>query len=161
MKTVKTVEMKKAGEIIAKYHGERSSLIAILQDVQEAYRYLPKEVLSYISKKVTLPLTKIYEVATFYKAFSLTPRGEHIVKLCVGTACHVRGAAGILDKLERDLKLKPGQTSDDLKFTLETVNCVGACALGPVLVLDGEYHGQVNLSKVDKIVGSLKKGARS
>ena len=161
MKTVKTVEMKKAKGIVAKYHSEKSSLIAILQDVQEAYRYLPKEVLSYISKEVYIPLTKVYEVATFYKAFSLTPQGEHIVKLCVGTACHVRGAARILDKLERDLQLKPGQTSDDYRFTLETVNCVGACALGPVLVLDGEYHGQVNLNKVDKVIGALNKGARS
>ena len=161
MKTVNAVEMKKAKEIIAKYQSERSFLIAILQDVQEAYRYLPKEVLSYISKEVCLPLTKVYEVATFYKAFSLTPQGEHIVKLCVGTACHVRGAAGILDKLERELGLKPGQTSGDYKFTLETVNCVGACALGPVMVLNGEYHGQVNLNKVDKIIGPLKKGAHS
>ena len=161
MKTAKTVDTKKAKEIVARYHGERSSLIAILQDIQEAYRYLPKDVLAYVSQELFIPLTRIYEVATFYKAFSLTPQGEHIVKLCVGTACHVRGAANILDKLERELDLKPGQTSRDYKFTLETVNCVGACALGPVMVLDGEYHGQVNLKKVDKVIGSLMKGARS
>src|SRR5450756_1084494 len=127
MKTAKTVELKKAKEIVARYHGERSSLIAILQDVQEAYRYLPQEALIYISQELFVPLTKVYEVATFYKAFSLTPQGEHIVKLCMGTACHVRGAAKILDQLERTLHLKPGQTSSDYKFTLETVNCVGAC----------------------------------
>jgi NADH-quinone oxidoreductase subunit E len=161
MKTAKTVDTNKAKEIVARYHGERSSLIAILQDIQEAYRYLPKDILAYVSKELLIPLTRIYEVATFYKAFSLTPQGEHIVKLCVGTACHVRGAANILDKLERDLRLKPGQTSRDFKFTLETVNCVGACALGPVMVLDGEYHGQVNLKKVDKVIGSLTKGALS
>lgn len=161
MKSAKTVNTKKAKEIIDRYHGERSSLIAILQDIQEAYRYLPKNVLAYISKELFVPLTKIYEVATFYKAFSLTPQGKHMVKLCMGTACHVRGAARILDKLERDLALKPGQTSKDYQFTLETVNCVGACALGPVMVLDGEYHGQVNFKAVDKVVGSLKKGARS
>ena len=161
MKTAKTVELKKAREIVARYHGERSSLIAILQDVQEAYRYLPQEALSYISQELFVPLTKVYEVATFYKAFSLTPQGEHIVKLCMGTACHVRGAANILDQLERTLHLKPGQTSLDYKFTLETVNCVGACALGPVMVTDGEYHGQVNLKKADKVIASLQKGARS
>ncbi len=161
MKSVKTVQTKKAKEIMARYHGERSSLIAILQDIQEAYRYLPKAVLKYISKEMYLPLEKVYEVATFYKAFSLAPQGEHIVKLCMGTACHVRGAAGILDKLERDLNLRPGQTSNDSRFTLETVNCVGACALGPVMVIDGEYHGQVNLDKAERVIGSLKKGARS
>lgn len=161
MKTAKTVELKKAKEIVARYNGERSSLIAILQDVQEAYRYLPQEALGYISRELFVPLTKVYEVATFYKAFSLTPQGEHIVKLCMGTACHVRGAANILDQLERTLHLKPGQTSRDYKFTLETVNCVGACALGPVMVTDGEYHGQVNLKKADKVIASLQKGARS
>ncbi|MDP2268277.1 MAG: NAD(P)H-dependent oxidoreductase subunit E [Deltaproteobacteria bacterium] len=161
MKTAKTVALKKVKEIVAKYNGEKSSLIAILQDVQEAYRYLPQEALIYISKELHVPLTKVYEVATFYKAFSLTPQGEHIVKLCMGTACHVRGAANILDQLERTLHLKPGQTSSDYQFTLETVNCVGACALGPVMVTDGEYHGQVNLKKADKVIASLQKGARS
>ena len=161
MKTAKTVDTQKAEEIVAGYHGERSSLIAILQDIQEAYRYLPKDVLAYVSKELFIPLTRVYEVATFYKAFSLTPQGEHIVKLCVGTACHVRGAASIVDKLERDLDLKPGETSRDYKFTLETVNCVGACALGPVMVVDGEYHGQMNQKKVDKVIRSLTKGARS
>ena len=161
MKTAKTIDTKKAKEIMGRYHGEKSSLIAILQDIQEAYRYLPQNVLQYISKELFVPLTKIYEVATFYKAFSLSPQGEHIVKLCMGTACHVRGAARILDKLERDLALKPGQTSSDYKFTLETVNCVGACALGPVMVLDGEYHGQVNFKAVEKVIGSLTKGAHS
>src|SRR4030042_568919 len=149
MRTVKTVEMKKAEEILSRYRREKSSLIAILQDIQEAYRYLPKEVLLLSGGEMSLPLEKVYEVATFYKAFSLAPQGEHIVKLCMGTACHVRGAAGILDKLERDLDLKPGETSKDYKFTLETVNCVGACALGPVMVIDGEYHGQVNLNKAE------------
>jgi NADH-quinone oxidoreductase subunit E len=161
MKTAKTVELKKAKEIIAKYDGEKKSLIAILQDIQEEYRYLPKDVLAYVSKELLLPITKIYEVATFYKAFSLTPKGKHIVKLCMGTACHVRGASRVLDQLERDLEIKPGQTSKDLKFTLETVNCVGACALGPVMVLDGEYHGQVNFKTVEKVIKPLKKGAHA
>ena len=161
MKTAKTVELKKAKEIIARYDGKKHYLIAMLQDVQEAYRYLPKDVLAYVSKELSIPMTKIYEVATFYKAFSLTPKGKHIVKLCMGTACHVRGASRILDKLERDLEINPGQTSKDSKFTLETVNCVGACALGPVMVLDGEYHGQVNFKTVDNVIKPLKKGAHA
>ncbi len=158
--TAKNVDRKKLREIIDRYHGDRSSLLAILQDLQQVHNYLPLEMLKMISGEMDIPLMRIYEVATFYNAFSLKPRGKHIVKLCVGTACHVRGAAGILDKLERTLEIKPGETSNDQKFTLETVNCVGACALGPVMVMDGEYHGQVTMSKVDKVVGPLKKGAR-
>jgi NADH-quinone oxidoreductase subunit E len=97
-------------------------------------------------------------VATFYKAFSLTPRGKHIVSVCLGTACHVRGAPRVLDALERNLQVKPGTTGEDGKFTLETVNCVGACALGPIVVVDGEYNGQMTLSKAEKIVTTLKAG---
>ncbi len=160
MKTVKTDDRKKLRGIIDRYDGQKSSLIAILQDIQQAYNYLPAHVLKMVSEEMSIPRMRVYEVATFYNAFSLKPRGEHVVKLCVGTACHVRGAAGILDKLERTLEIKPGETTGDLKFTLETVNCVGACALGPVMVMDGEYHGQVTMAKVDKVVGPLKKGAQ-
>lgn len=158
--TAKIEDKAKVREIIDRYHGEESSLLAILQDLQQVYNYLPVELLKMISHELAIPLVRVYEVATFYNAFSLKPRGRHIVKLCVGTACHVRGAAGILDKLERTLEIKPGETSSDLKFTLETVNCVGACALGPVMVMDGEYHGQVTMNKVDKVIGPLKKGAQ-
>ncbi len=160
MKTVKTDDRKKLRGIIDRYDGQKSSLIAILQDIQQAYNYLPAHVLKMVSEEMSIPRMRVYEVATFYNAFSLKPRGEHVVKLCVGTACHVRGAAAILDKLERTLEVKPGETTGDLKFTLETVNCVGACALGPVMVMDGEYHGQVTMAKVDKVVGPLKKGAQ-
>lgn len=159
MKTVKTDDATKLREIIAHYRGEKSALLAVLQDTQAAYNYLPVSILRQLSREMDIPLMRVYEVATFYNAFSLTPRGEHVVKLCIGTACHVRGAAAILDKLERTLEIKPGETSGDQKFTLETVNCVGACALGPVMVLDGEYHGQVTMAKVDKVIEPLKKGA--
>ena len=158
--TVKKEDSKRLREIIDRYHCEQSSLLAILQDLQESYNYLPVDMLKMMSHEMGIPLTRIYEVATFYTAFGLKPRGQHIVKLCVGTACHVRGAAGILDKLERTLEIKPGETSGDRKFTLETVNCVGACALGPVMVMDGEYHGQVTMAKVDKVLGPLQKGAQ-
>ncbi len=161
MKTAKTEDLKKLRDIIARHGGRKSSLIAILQDIQQTYNYLPAEVLKAVGRELDLPLMRVYEVATFYNAFSLKPRGDHVVKLCVGTACHVRGAATILDKLERTLEIKPGETSGDRKFTLETVNCVGACALGPVMVMNGEYHGQVTMAKVDKVIGPLKKGAQS
>jgi len=159
MEIAQTEDRTKLNGIIARYHGDKSSLIAILQDIQQVYNYLPLEILKMLSQEMKLPLMRVYEVATFYNAFSLKPRGKHIAKLCVGTACHVRGAAGILDKLERTLGIKPGETSSDREFTLETVNCVGACALGPVLVMDGEYHGQVTMATVDKVIGTLKKGA--
>ena len=159
MKKAVNIEAK-TKEIVKKHGGDKSSLIAILQDIQEQYNYLPKEALRTVNEEMEIPASRIYEVATFYNSFSLKPRGEHIVRLCMGTACHVRGAASILDKLVRTLEIKPGETSNDQKFTLETVNCVGACALGPVMVVDGEYHGQVTMAKVDKVIGSLKKGAK-
>jgi NADH-quinone oxidoreductase subunit E len=159
MKKAVNIEAK-TKEVVKKHGGDKSSLIAILQDIQEEFNYLPKDALMAAGKALEIPASRIYEVATFYNAFSLKPRGEHVVRLCMGTACHVRGAASILDKLERTLGIKPGETSSDQKFTLETVNCVGACALGPVMVIDGEYHGQVNMAKVDKVIGPLKKGAQ-
>ncbi|MGA2526637.1 MAG: NADH-quinone oxidoreductase subunit NuoE [Smithellaceae bacterium] len=160
MKKATTTIEAKTKEIIKKYSRDKSSVIAVLQDIQEQYNYLPKDALRIVNEEMEIPASRIYEVATFYNSFSLTPRGEHVIKLCQGTACHVRGAAAILDKLERTLGINPGETSSDQKFTLETVNCVGACALGPVMVVDGEYHGQVNMAKVDKIIGPLKKGTQ-
>jgi len=150
----------KTKEIVKKYKGDKSALIAVLQDIQGTFNYLPKEALTAAGKALGIPASRIYEVATFYSAFSLKPRGEHIVKVCMGTACHVRGAAAIQDKMERTLGIMPGETSADKKFTLETVNCVGACALGPVVVIDTEYHGQVTMAKVDKIIGKMKEGAQ-
>ena len=142
---------------IVKKHGrDKSTLIAVLQDIQETFNYLPKDALKAAGKSLGIPFSRVYEVATFYNAFSLKPRGEHIVKICMGTACHVRGAASIQDKMERTLCIKPGETTRDNKFSLETVNCVGACALGPVVVIDTEYHGQMTMNKVDKIIGKIK-----
>jgi NADH-quinone oxidoreductase subunit E len=150
----------KTKQIIKKYKGDKSALIAVLQDIQEVFNYLPKEALITVGDAMGIPTSRVYEVATFYNAFSLNPRGEHIVKVCVGTACHVRGASAILDKFERTLFIKPGETNQDQKFSLELVNCVGACALGPVVVIDTEYHGQMTMAKVDKIIGKLKEGAQ-
>jgi NADH-quinone oxidoreductase subunit E len=147
----------KVTEIVQKYNSDKGFLVPILQDVQKEYNYLPREALNALSTVLSLPISRIYEVATFYKAFSLTPRGRHQLSLCLGTACHVRGATLLQDNIERTLDIKAGQTSDDLEFTFETVNCLGACALGPILVVDEEYKGHMTLSKANKILKKLGK----
>jgi NADH-quinone oxidoreductase subunit E len=145
----------KTKQIVKKHGSDKSAMIAVLQDIQEAFNYLPKEALKTAAQAMNVPFSRVYEAATFYTAFSLNPRGEHIVKICVGTACHVRGASAILDKFERTLFIKPGETNQNQKFSLELVNCVGACALGPVVVIDTEYHGQMTINKVDKIIKKI------
>ncbi len=145
----------KTKQIVKKHNSDKSALLAVLQDIQEAFNYLPKEAMITVGAAMDIPASRVYEVATFYNAFSLNPRGEHIVKICVGTACHVRGASAILDKFERTLFIKPGETNQNKKFSLELVNCVGACALGPVVVIDTEYHGQMTINKVDKIIKKI------
>ena len=139
---------KKVKSILDNYQCDKGMLVSILQDIQAEYNYLPKEVLVEVSQKLDAPLSQVYSVATFFKAFSLEPRGRHLISVCLGTACHVRGAVRILETIERELDIKSGETTKDLKFTLEAVNCVGACALGPIIVVDGEYHGQMKADKV-------------
>lgn len=143
-------------KIVKKHGGGKSAMIAVLQDIQETFNYLPKEALKAAAKSMNVPFTRVYEAATFYTAFSLKPRGKHVVKICTGTACHVRGASALQDKFERSLCIKPGEMTPDGMFSLETVNCVGACALGPVVVINNDYHGQVTLAKVDKIINKIK-----
>ena len=133
---------------------ERGPLVTVLQDINIAFGYIPPESLKYIAGALRVPLAEVYHVATFYTAFSLVPRGEHVIKLCMGTACHVRGAPRVLDALEARLEIKAGGTTPDLKFTLETVNCLGACAMGPVMLVDGEYR-TVAPSDVNKLIDSL------
>lgn len=154
----KTVELGKVDAIINNYGFDRSCLIAILQDAQDEYGYLPEAVLKHIAEKLKVPLIQIFGVATFFKAFRLTPRGEHTVRVCLGTACHVRGAPSLLEEVERRLKVDVGGTTDDGMFTLETVNCLGCCALGPVTVIDDEYFGQMSSTKVGSL---LKKYAKA
>jgi NADH dehydrogenase subunit E (EC 1.6.5.3) len=144
-------------EIIQRYGQDKSFLVPILQDVQKRFNYLPKEALNNVSTLLGVPLSKIYHVATFYKAFSLTPRGKHQFSLCLGTACHVRNAPLIGEHIERTLGIKAGETTSDLEFTFETVNCLGACALGPILVVDEEYHGQMTIAKTNKVLKNLGK----
>lgn len=138
--------------LAAKYNYEKKALIAILQDIQEAYHYLPQEVLEKVSKILDIPLIDIISVATFYKAFSLEPKGEHQVTVCVGTACHIRGAPKVLDEFEKKLGIEPGRTTEDMKFSLDSVACLGCCAIGPVVVVDGNYHAQTSIRDVDKIL---------
>ena len=127
-------------------------LIALLEELQAHYRYLPRPALLLLSERLGIPLSQIYSVATFYGAFSLTPRGRHLVSVCVGTACHVRGSGRVLERVGARLGIGPGETSADMEYTLHTVNCLGACALGPVMVVDGEYHGQMSPAKVDTLL---------
>ncbi len=133
--------MTAVDEIVDRYQGGKSALIQILLDIQREYYWLPKEALIRLSERLEIPLNQIYHIATFYTAFSLTPRGRHQVMVCTGTACYIRGAPQLLHKVEEMLKVKPGKTSSDMRFTLITANCLGCCALGPVMVINGEYHG--------------------
>ena len=136
--------------ILARYPRERRSLVMVLQDAQEAYNYLPREALVAVAAALDIPRSHVYHVATFYKAFSLEPRGKHTCTVCTGTACHVRGAGLLVDHIERRAGISAGETTADLNLTLETVNCVGACALGPVVIMDGATIGSATSRKVDK-----------
>ena len=148
-------------DIIRRYDNDKSFLIPILQDVQKEINYLPKEALEAVSSELGVSVSQIYEVATFYKAFSLTPRGKHQLSLCLGTACHVRGAPLIGEHIERTLNIGAGETTPDLEFTYETVNCVGACALGPILVADEESQGNMTIAKTNKLFKKLGKKVKT
>ncbi len=146
------VDLQAVCEIIEQHGYQKASLIGILQDIQSRMNYLPRKALEQVSKSLDIPLTTIYEVATFYKAFTLEPKGRHTIQVCLGTACHVRGGARVLNYLENRLKVRCGGTTKDLAFSLESVNCVGACALGPILMVDKKYYGKTNLSKIEAIL---------
>jgi len=143
---------KKVALVLDKYQHDKGMLVSILQDIQEEFNYLPRESLEQVSKTLDIPFSQLYSIATFFKALRLTPRGRHLINVCMGTACHVRGAVKVLEATERELGIKSGETTDGLEFTLETVNCVGACALGPVVIVDGEYHGQMKTEKVKDMI---------
>jgi NADH-quinone oxidoreductase subunit E len=149
----------KVQSIIDKHQGLQKNLIAILLDVQECFNYLPPDALRHVAKALDMPLIDIIGVATFYRAFSLKPRGKHTCLVCLGTACHVRGGPKILEELERRLDVPAGETTKDGLFTLETVACLGCCAIGPVLVIDGEYHGHATIRKIAPILDKYQKPA--
>ena len=138
--------------IIDKHDGEASALIQILLEIQSENKWLPKAALNRISEKLAVPMSQIQHITTFYKTFSLVPKGRHEVHVCMGTACHVRGAERILDAVEEATGVKPGETDPDLNFSVETVNCLGCCALGPVMVVDGEYHGNVTPAETTEVL---------
>ncbi len=153
-KKVKQAAMNKdkLDQIIDRHQGDPNSLIQILLEIQRENHWLPKEALETVSKRLQVPLSRIQHIVTFYKAFSLVPRGRHEIHICMGTACHVRGAPRILDTVQDLIGVKPGQTDMDLKFSLETVNCLGCCALGPVMEVDGKHHGKVAPAKIGEVL---------
>ena len=146
----------KVASIIKKYGSDSSQMVSILQDIQAEYNYLPRTALDKLSKKLDIPQSHVYSMATFFRAFSLKERGKHIVNVCQGTACHVRGADLILESLERQLGVERGQTTADRGFTLETVNCMGCCATGPVVKIDEEFFGHMTNDKVEPMINKFK-----
>jgi NADH-quinone oxidoreductase subunit E len=145
--------MKKVEALLAKYpEGDGRGLIHALQDIQAAFNYIPFSAVEALCRHLNVPLSKAFSAATFYKAFSLEPKGEVIIRICTGTACHIRGAQVLVDELVDELNIKPGGTTQDLKFTVETVNCVGACAMAPVVSVNGKYHGKVKPGDLTKVI---------
>jgi NADH-quinone oxidoreductase subunit E len=145
-------ELQKVDHIVDANSNGHPNLIHVLQDMNSEFGYLPEEALRRLAEKMVVPLSEVCGMATFFKSFRLTPRGRHLITVCMGTACHVRGAPRLVDKMEQDLGIRRGETTEDQRFTLETVNCVGACALGPTVIVDGNYHGQVNANDVDTLL---------
>jgi NADH-quinone oxidoreductase subunit E len=144
--------------VVLKYAGRKRAVIQVLQDLQERFRWLAPGTLEAVALELGVPLAHVYSVATFYRSFSLAPRGRHICTVCMGTACHVRGGAAILEHFERKLGLRAGQTSADGEVTLERVNCLGACALAPLAVVDGRYYGQMNETKANAVLEPILDG---
>jgi NADH-quinone oxidoreductase subunit E len=146
------MDNSKIDAILNKYQSDASSLIQVLLEIQRENRWLPREALERVSEKLKVPLNRIQNIVTFYKAFSLVPKGRHEIHVCTGTACHVRGAPRLLDSIQDVIGIGPGETDMELRYSLETVNCVGCCALGPVMVIDGEYHGKMAPAQSEKIL---------
>ena len=149
-------QKSKVKQVLKKYQSDKSALIDILHDTQAEIGYLPREALEAISTGLGIPLSRVFCVTTFFKAFSLNPRGRNLISVCMGTACHVRGADKVLEQIEKELGIKTGQNTPDLKFTLETVNCVGSCALGPMVIIGKDYHGQVTPESIVPVLGQYK-----
>ncbi len=147
------MDKERIDQLIDYHHGEPGSLIQVLLDIQAENRWLPKEALEHVSERLQVPMTRVQHIATFYKAFSLVPKGRHHIHICVGTACHVRGSSRVLDTVQRLTGISPGETDLDLKFSVALVMCLGCCALGPVVEIDGKTHGKMAPAQ---IAGVLK-----
>lgn len=149
-------EQLRIDEILSKYEGKKGMLIPILQEVQDMYNYLPKDALEYVAEKTGTPIADIYGVVTFYSLFHLNPRGRNVIRVCQGTACHVRGGKAILEAVEDYLGIKAGHTTDDLRFTVETIACIGACGLAPVIQINDETHGRLTPADIPAILEHYK-----
>ena len=150
------MSIEQIDKIIDKYINEKGVLIQLLLDIQHEFSWIPKEAIMEINKKLKIPVSEIYRVASFYTALSLKPRGRHLIRVCSGTACYVRGGPRILDSVERSLNIKAGETTADKNFSLETVNCLGCCALGPVVEIDGQYHGKLTSANIKQLLSQSK-----
>ncbi len=143
-------------QIIEKYRGDSTAIVAILHELNTTFRYLPREALERVSAQLAIPLSHLYSAATFYRSFDLEPCGKHEIQVCLGTACHVRGSELILEALSRRLAIKPGETTADGKFTLKRVNCLGACALGPLISIDRDHHGHLTIHQAERLLEAYK-----
>jgi len=146
------------GEIIDRYPADRTSSLAVLEDIQAEYKYLPREALELVAERLKMKLSDVYQLATFYGAFSLTPKGDYIVKVCLGTACHVGGGPRVLAAVEKALGIKAGETSSDNKFSVEAIRCVGACALGPMVLVNERPYSKVTPMKAGELMEQLRQG---
>lgn len=153
---METEKEEKLGQILDKYRQQKGALIPVLQAAQDIYGYLPKEALERIANDLRLPLSKVYGVVTFYAQFHLNPRGRHVVRVCLGTACHVRGGAKILEALEKETGVSDGETTEDLRFTLESVACIGACGLAPVIMVNDDTHGRLTPDQIPNILSQYE-----
>jgi NADH-quinone oxidoreductase subunit E len=142
--------------ILDNYKEKQGTLISLMQDINDEYKYLPEEILREVSRELDIPISRFFSLATFYSCFRLEPMGKHHVCACVGTACHVRGAPLVVDTIERELGIKSGETTADGEYTLDSVNCVGACALGPLVTIDGEFYGNMDQKKIKKVFKQQK-----
>jgi len=154
------MDFERVEKIIDKYQGKKTALIGILHDIQDRYNHLPEEALRKVASRLLMDPNDIYGVATFYKAFSLIPKGKHSITLCLGTACHVRGGPKILRELIRLLNIEPGETTPDKQFSLNVVNCLGVCAIGPVMFVDGKFYGEMNPFKAKKLIEKIDKNRK-
>jgi len=158
------MNLESVGKIITKHQGKRTALISILHEIQDRYNHLPQKALKEVASKLKMDLNDIYGVATFYKSFSLVPKGRHSITICLGTACHVRGGPRILGELKKELNIEPGQTTKDKQFSLNVVNCLGVCAIGPVMFVDGKFYGEMNSLKARRVIEKInckKRGVKS
>jgi NADH-quinone oxidoreductase subunit E len=151
------INQEKLDTILTRYEASSANLIPVLQDIQDEFNYLPKDELKVVAGRLQVPLTQVYSVATFFKMFSLEPKGRHQIRVCLGTACHLRGGQRLVETVSRRLGLETGHATEDLQFSLETVGCLGSCAQAPLMMIDDKYFGRMSVDKVPKILKPYKK----